>query len=157
MAPSPDPTVNDLRRELEKALDALQECLRHLSRHAEMNAALHCSERVMYSPLHAKTEAAVTGIKHALTRTEQHPATSPEHSDANCPWFYLLADFDRCEHGRHQEDPCGGSCGTRSQGNPHMRTGHVIGYNLRREHIVMPHRDDKTDPKAWRQTKAEDA
>jgi hypothetical protein len=62
-------TRADLRRELEKAHDALAAAERHLARHAEMNAALHCSDRVMYSPLHAKVQSAATSIEPALART----------------------------------------------------------------------------------------
>ncbi|MFE4915858.1 hypothetical protein ACFRCX_30605 [Streptomyces sp. NPDC056652] len=76
MTPSmdPTPTVTDLRRELRKAAEALAGCDTHLARHAEMNAALHCSERVMYSPLHAKVTAALADITHALARTDRADA-----------------------------------------------------------------------------------
>jgi hypothetical protein len=77
MAPSSDSTVTDLRRELSKAEDALSDCFLYLSRHAQGNAALHCSERVMYSPLHAKVEAAIAGIVHALKRTEPEDVPPP--------------------------------------------------------------------------------
>lgn len=143
-----DPTNTDLRRELKKARLALIDAQSHLSAHAHMNAALHCATEVFYSPLHAKVTAAVQGIEHALARTENQPAA--EHSDANCPWVSLIADFDRCEHGRHEGDDCGTTCGSRSKGNPHMRPGWVIGYSLRRGKIVMPSREDKHDPAAWR-------
>jgi hypothetical protein len=62
-------TIADLRRELEKAQEALTATERHLARTAEANAALHVAERVMYSPLHAKVQAALAGIEHALART----------------------------------------------------------------------------------------
>lgn len=65
-----DPTVTDLRRELAKARDALAACETHLARHAEANAALHCADRVMYSPLHARVTAAIAGADHALERTD---------------------------------------------------------------------------------------
>jgi len=141
-----DPTVTDLRRELEKARAALNAAETHLARHAEMNAALHCAERVMYSPLHAKVSAAITGIDHALARTDSQPSDGV--------WAALVADLDRCQHGRHQGDPCGPAddCTGTSAGNPHMRPGQVIGYGLRRDPIVMPDRDSKHDPAAWRRT-----
>lgn len=147
-----DPTITDLRRELEKAQIALIAALKHLGAHAEMNAALHCAERVMYSPLHAKIESTIDGIDHALARTK--PAVTvtewaTEHSDAHCLWRTLLADLDRCQHGRHEGDACG-SCGTASHGNPHMVVGDVIGYGIHGHQIVMPDRDHKHDPKAWR-------
>lgn len=147
-----DPTITDLRRELEKAQIALIAALKHLGAHAEMNAALHCAERVMYSPLHAKIESIIDGIDHALARTK--PAVTvtewaTEHSDAHCLWRTLLADLDRCQHGRHKGDACG-SCGTTSYGNPHMVVGDVIGYGIHGHQIVMPDRDHKHDPAAWR-------
>lgn len=142
-------TITDLRRELDKARHALIDAQTHLAAHAHMNAALHCATDVFFSPLHAKVAAAVQGIEHALARTENQPAA--EHSDANCPWFTLIADLDRCVHGRHEGDACGDSCGYQSKGNPHMRPGAVIGYSLRRGQIVMPTREDKHDPAAWRE------
>ncbi|WP_367138935.1 MULTISPECIES: hypothetical protein [Streptomyces] len=65
-----DPTVTDLRRELKKARLTLIDTQSHLAAHAEMNAALHCSSIVMYSPLHAKVTATIASIEHALVRTE---------------------------------------------------------------------------------------
>lgn len=132
-----DPTVTDLRRELAKAREALAAAEQHLARHAEANAALHCTDRVMYSPLHAKVTAAIAGADHALARTEQpghvhdfrsfgsdrgrvrctYPGctakpTEPnaptlDHASPDGPWAALAADLDRCQHGRHQGDACG--------------------------------------------------
>lgn len=149
-----DPTITDLRRELEKAREALTGAEQHLARHAEMNAALHCAERVMYSPLHAKVIAAIAGIDHALARTEK-PATDTlaMRSLADTAGLVqILTDLDRCQHGRHQGDPCGPAddCTGTSAGNPHLRPGQLIGYGLRGDHIVMPDRDHKHDPAAWR-------
>lgn len=145
-----DPTVTDLRRELEKARLALIDALKHLSAHAEMNAALHCADRVMYSPLHAKVDNAIQGIDHALARTE-----GSQSSDG--AWAALAADLDRCQHGRHHGDPCGPAddCNGTSAGNPHLQPGQVIGYGLRGDQIVMPGRDDKHDPAAWRRSPEE--
>lgn len=148
-----DPTITDLRRELFKAEETLIACLRHLSCHAEMNAALHCSERVMYSPLHAKVEATIDGIAHARRRTEE-PAdgTMARSLTDTQDLVKILTDLDRCQHGRHHGDPCGpaGDCDGTSAGNPHLRPGQAIGYGLRGDHIVMPDRDHKHDPAAWR-------
>lgn len=144
-----DATITDLRRELEKAQIALIAALKHLSAHAEMNAALHCAERVMYSPLHTKIESTIGGIDHALARTQ--PAVTAQvlaPRDA-AEFVKILTDLDRCEHGRHQDDDCG-SCGGLSHGNPHIRPGSVIGFGLRADPIVMPTRETKHDPKAWR-------
>lgn len=145
-----DPTITDLRRELEKAEDTLSGCLLHLSRHAQANAALHCAERVMYSPLHAKVEAAIAGIMHALKRTEPDSnAPTLDNRSPDGPWAALVADLDRCMHGRHQDDNCGSCPGGVSTGNPNMPPGEVVGYGLRGDLIVMPLRGDKHDPAAW--------
>ncbi|MCZ4513501.1 hypothetical protein O3Q52_36220 [Streptomyces sp. ActVer] len=150
-----DPTITDLRRELEKAQIALIAALKHLGAHAEMNAALHCADRVMYSPLHAKIESTIGGIDHALNRTKPAVTVTEwalEHSDAHCLWRTLLTDLDRCQHGRHEGDGCGpaDACTGTSAGNPHLRPGDVIGYGLRADHIVMPDRDHKHNVAAWR-------
>jgi hypothetical protein len=120
-----------------------------------MNAALHCADRVMYSPLHAKVTAAIAGIDHALNRTQPTvtaTAAMPPPDDTT-GLIEILTDLDRCQHGRHQGDPCGPNddCTGTSTGNPHLRPGSVIGYGLRGDHIVMPDRDHKHDPAAWRQ------
>ncbi|MFD9192953.1 hypothetical protein ACFWCA_32665 [Streptomyces phaeochromogenes] len=143
-----DPTITDLRRELEKARHTLIDAQSHLASHAQMNAALHCASEVYYSPLHAKVTAAISQIEHALKRTEQQAATLDSRSNDG-RWAALLADLDRCMHGRHQGDDCGG-CGGQSKGNHILRPGAVIGYGLRGEAIVMPNRDHKHDPTAWR-------
>ncbi|MEU6376773.1 hypothetical protein [Streptomyces sp. NPDC046909] len=64
----------------------------------------------------------------------------------------VLADLDRCQHGRHEGDPCG-SCGGLSAGNPYVGPGRVIGHNVYGNPIVLPTRNSKTDPAAWRATK----
>jgi hypothetical protein len=147
-----DPTITDLRRELKKAQIALIAALKHLGAHAEMNAALHCADRVMYSPLHAKIENAIGGIDHALARTAQtEPTTQFARSLADTQGLVkILTDLDRCQHGRHVGDSCG-SCGTNSHGNPHMVVGDIVGYGVHGHPIVMPDRGHKHDPAAWRQ------
>jgi hypothetical protein len=150
-----DPIVTDLRRELAKARLALIDAQSHLAAHAQMNAALHCATDVFYSPLHAKVTAAVAGIEHALERTDQPNVPTLDSQSSDGPWAALVADLDRCQHGRHVGDPCG-SCGTNSHGNPHMVVGDIIGYGIYGHPIVMPDRDHKHDPAAWR-TKARPA
>jgi hypothetical protein len=147
-----DPVITDLRRELEKAREALTAAETYLARHAEMNAALHAAERVLYSPLSAKVVAAIAGIDHALERTEQANLPTLDYRTPEGAFVALVADLDRCQHGRHQGDACGpaDACTGTSAGNPHLRPGMVIGYGLRGGPIVMPDRDHKHDPAAWR-------
>jgi hypothetical protein len=142
-------TVTDLRRELEKARDALTAAELHLARHAEMNAALHVSDRVMHSPLHAKVQAAIVGIDHALARTDQPNVPTLDSRSPDGPWAALVADLDRCQHGRHQGDDCA-DCGGRSIGNARFEPGQPIGYDRHGRDIVVPNRADKHDPAAWR-------
>lgn len=147
-----DPVITDLRRELEKARHSLVAAQSHLAAHAEMNAALHCATAVMHSPLHAVVTASIQQIEHALTRTEPVIVPTLDHRSAEGSWAALVADLDRCQHGRHQGDACGpaDACTGTSAGNPHLRPGTVIGYGLRGDRIIMPLRDDKHDPAAWR-------
>lgn len=65
----------------------------------------------------------------------------------------ILSDLDRCEHGRHAGDVCGGAsgCNGPSHGNPiaNENAGH-IGYGMDRRPIVVPARRRVSDPAAWR-------
>ena len=140
-----DPIITDLRRELEKARQALIAAQSHLAAHAEANAALHCATTVMYSPLHARVTAAILGAEHALDRTEQALVIEAREPQLAA----ILLDLDRCQHGRHEGETCG-DCGGPSAGNPHMRTGTVVGYQVHGRQIVMPDRERKHDPAAWR-------
>lgn len=151
-----DPTVTDLRRELEKARLALIASQSHLAAHAEMNAALHCSTTVLHSPLHAAVTAAIQQIEHALTRTDRLNVPTLDSRSTDGPWAALVADLDRCVHGRHQGDACG-SCGGTSTGNHRMRPGQFLGYGGRGDYLVMPDREHKHAPAAWRTRTAPDA
>lgn len=64
----------------------------------------------------------------------------------------VLLNLDRCEHGRHHHDQCFDCPNRVSEGNPHMRPGTIIGYTVHAQPIVMPAREDKTDPAAWYKT-----
>ncbi|MEU1309465.1 hypothetical protein ABZ419_11300 [Streptomyces cinnamoneus] len=65
-----DPTVTDLRRELEKARRTLDSTHRYLAAQAEVTAALHCTDVIMRMPLHTQVITTIASIEHALTRTE---------------------------------------------------------------------------------------
>lgn len=150
-------TIRDLRRELDKARDALISTQSHLAAHAESNAALHCSTAVMYSPLHAKVTAAIGQIEHALLRTES-AMTAPQLTEEQRQHMGLAAvllDLDRCEHGRHSADPCFGCPGGQSTGNLLLPPGTVIAQGVRGP-IVVPASADRYDPAAWRTTTTEE-
>jgi hypothetical protein len=58
--------IMNLKRELEKAREVLKLCELYLARHAEMNAAIHCSEKVMYSPLHSRVQSSLYSVERYL-------------------------------------------------------------------------------------------
>ncbi|MCU1617395.1 MAG: hypothetical protein JWO98_4935 [Frankiales bacterium] len=142
-----DPVITDLRRELEKARLALIDSQSHLAAHAESNAALHCATTVMYSPLHAKVTAAIGQIEHALTRTEPNEDQAEDYTTRLIAG--VLADLDRCDHGRHAADPCG-SCGGQSAGNQLLPPGRHIGHGVHANPIYVPQPADRWKPEAWR-------
>lgn len=70
----------------------------------------------------------------------------------------ILADLDRCPHGRHEGDTCAGwdpqrpgaGCqGGYSLGNPALRGGEPIGTTLYGQTIWMPARGERHNPDAW--------
>jgi hypothetical protein len=66
----------------------------------------------------------------------------------------VLADLDRCEHGRHQGDQCFSCPDGLSPGNPHLRPGQTIGYGLDGVPIVVPTRARKYNAANWYQADA---
>lgn len=70
------------------------------------------------------------------------------------PLAKIVADLDRCPHGRHRGDVCSGAagCDGPSKGNPHLPApGEVVGYDIGGRPYVMPGFLKHTDPAAWRQ------
>lgn len=69
----------------------------------------------------------------------------------------VLDDLDRCEHGRHKGDVCGGAggCNGPSLGNPIAANRNwpsepgQIGFDIARRPIVVPERERTRDPDAW--------
>lgn len=63
----------------------------------------------------------------------------------------LLSDLDRCEHGRHVGDVCGGSsgCNGPSHGNPFLEPGQRIGTTLSAQPIIIPDVRSRAS-KIWR-------
>lgn len=63
----------------------------------------------------------------------------------------MLADLSRNEHGRHQGDGDVYDPSGMSQGNPHLKTGDVIGYTLGgASKYVVPEPRLRGDIRAWR-------
>lgn len=102
------------------------------------------------------SDPAVTDLRRELekARARTNKLSTLDSQSSDGMWAALVSDFDRCQHGRHQGDACGpaDACTGTSTGNPHLPPGTVIGYGLRGNHIVMPDREHKHDPAAWRQS-----
>jgi hypothetical protein len=62
----------------------------------------------------------------------------------------LLADMDRCEHGRHSTDSCFDCPGGKSSGNQVCPPGTLIGHNYAGREIRVPEADKRHDPSEWR-------
>lgn len=95
------------------------------------------------------------------------PPERPERARRAEGLAAVLADLNRCEHGRHEGDVCSG-CGGPSRGNPipelaaaaarrladNPRVPAValrqIGYDIRAEPITIPERTEAHEPDPWR-------
>ncbi|MFZ4206799.1 hypothetical protein ACOZE4_18375 [Streptomyces griseoincarnatus] len=103
-----------------------------------------------------QVEDLVAGIRdtrrHAAT---PHPqAATPATDTAKDRWAQqlvaVLADLDRCAHGRHEGDPCvGAECDGTSRGNPYIGPDRVIGYSRYGRPLFLPARPLKHEPAAW--------
>lgn len=54
--------IDNARRTIKKADDALNACERYFAKQAEMNAQGHMSERVMYPPIHSL----ISSVRHGI-------------------------------------------------------------------------------------------
>lgn len=72
------------------------------------------------------------------------------------PYRIMLSDLSRNENGRHEGDGDFGDPSGMSQGNPHLKTGDVIGYSLGGSwKYVVPEPRRRHDLHAWRVRTAE--
>lgn len=63
--------IDNARRTIAKAEEALMACELYFAKQAEMNAQGHMSERVMYPPIHSVVSTTLHGIR---MFNEAHPA-----------------------------------------------------------------------------------
>lgn len=70
----------------------------------------------------------------------------------------ILADLNRCVHGRHQVDACFSCPDGRSAGNPHLpEPGAVVGYDLYGRVYRVPQRGKSfADPEQWQKPRCGD-
>jgi hypothetical protein len=62
----------------------------------------------------------------------------------------VLSSLDRCRHGRHDGERCFDCPDGLSAGNPHLRAGQKIGYDVHGEGLYVPGAGDFSDTGAWR-------
>lgn len=63
----------------------------------------------------------------------------------------MLSDLDRNEHGRHEGDGDTYDPSGRSHGNPHLKTGDVVGYSIHGSwKYVVPEPRQRGKLDAWR-------
>ena len=66
----------------------------------------------------------------------------------------MAYDMDRCEHGRHEGDPCFGCPGGYSKGNPHLKVGEPFAYGLSGLiQYVLPPREKRLAVENWVQNR----
>lgn len=100
-------------------------------------------------------DARLVELREALTVPPGYASrTDDTAEEAKDRWAHqlvaVLADLDRCEHGRHEGDTCGSCHGGTSLGNPLIHPDRVIGYSRLAAPIFLPARDHKHEPAAWR-------
>lgn len=73
-----------------------------------------------------------------------------ELKSRNGGWEAMMADLDRCRHGRHEIDPCAFCPPSGNTGNPHLKEGDVIGYTVYAKPMKVPAVEDRIHPGKWR-------
>jgi hypothetical protein len=77
-------------------------------------------------------------------------ASTPSEGIARLEAFAkMVADLDRCFHGRHEGDACLDCPGQVSRGNPWLQTGEIMGYTISGKPYHMPPRGKRHDPEEW--------
>ncbi|WP_242890768.1 hypothetical protein [Actinomadura litoris] len=146
----------DAARDLDTIAHALKWASSHLTRLDESNASRHLAEQILHAPLTVAVQRACqAAAKLREYLTDQPPSDSELRRLAR-----IVADLDRCPHGRHEGDTCigwtgpdtyqGGCEGGVSLGNPHLQTGDHLGYAYSASPYVMPERGRRHDPEAWK-------
>lgn len=66
-------SLEDYDRELQKALDTLNQVDKYLSAMNESNAALHCSSTIIHSPLTMKVKGTIINLEAVRLRLDVGP------------------------------------------------------------------------------------
>ena len=110
-------------QELEETIAHLRDELQELSEAA--------------GPLVSTTRMTIDGKPKRLTWQEYCRVLQEDNLRLQ-KWATMVADLDRSRQGRHEGDVESGAEGGVSQGNPHMSTGDVIGYDISGNLYVVP-------------------
>ncbi|MFI1535504.1 hypothetical protein [Streptomyces anandii] len=144
-----DPVITRLRAELTRARRALAESASYFSAQEQASAVLNCTNpETVQSPLHRFVASAIASVDDVLEDTS--PGEEQHGNHVARLLAGIIADLDRCPHGRHHQDPCGRCSGGRSTGNPHLTAGQRIGYSIHGTPIYVPKPEDRYAPEAWR-------
>jgi len=79
----------NMGRELDKVEEALKWATEHFSRQSEANAALHCTERVLYTPLATRLFAAQRSLTFVRSELESEPIFIPPLHPGEGPGSYI--------------------------------------------------------------------
>lgn len=66
------------------------------------------------------------------------------------PYALMLSDLDRNSNGRHEGDIDGYTDSGVSEGNPHLKEGQVIGYNISGHPYIVPPAGQRGKLDSWR-------
>ncbi|MFJ8006144.1 hypothetical protein [Streptomyces fagopyri] len=143
-----DPVITQLRDQLEAAQGALRTVGTYLEARDVAAATLAGHEQVRTSPLSTQVERAIADVGATLSATTPGEQQYGDHVARLLS--RVMADIDRCKHGRHTADDCDGCPGGQSAGNPCLMTGQHIGYGMNREPLYVPLPADRYKPEAWR-------
>lgn len=92
---------------------------------------------------------AVDGVMYRLTWKARAQQLEEEVRKLS-KWANIASDLDRCEHGRHEGDVCGGTSGCNGPSVGNRLIGHgPIGHTMNGSHIFSPPRSVRHDPDAW--------
>lgn len=92
---------------------------------------------------------AIEGDYYRLT-WQQVAANQKAEIERLSKWARICSDLDRCEHGRHEGDVCGGRSGCNGPSLGNKLIGHApIGHTMDGAHIFSPPRSRRSDPDEW--------
>lgn len=114
----PNPVIEQLRAAVDKALEVTDQLVTQAAVDEAITAVLAAVEPYVMSNI----SAGVGGQPLMRQTWQQLYEAEHERRVRGDEWATIVADLDRCEHGRHEGDVCGGAsgCNGPSKGNPKL-------------------------------------